>query len=305
MRRDRHTRGILTVSDLSSIQPEVAYDAPLMLGESAIWHEDEQVLYFTDILGQLLHRYDPSSGETKVVLRGETVAGLTIQADGSLLLFQTAGRISQLTGGRAIPIRPDIAEDRDTRFNDVFADPEGRIYCGTMPGPDRSGRLYRLDPDGSLTTVIEDAGVSNGMGITRDLAHFLHTNTTRRTITRYPWNRETGDLGEGTVIISLSTDGPDQPDGMTLDAEDGIWSASYGGGRVNHFRQNGSLVGAVTFPAHKITSVAFGGDDYGTAFVTSAEGPGRPQTGPLAGSLFRFRPGVTGKPPFRSRIGLG
>jgi len=60
----------------------------------------------------------------------------------------------------------------------------------------------------------------------------------------------------------------------------------------------------VTFPAQKMTSIAFGGDDYRTAFATSAEGPGRPATGPLAGSLFRFQPGVTGRPPFRSRIRL-
>ena len=290
---------------LSGIQPEVVYDAPLTLGESAIWHEDERVLYFTDILGQLLHRHDPASGVTDVVLRGETVADLTIQADGSLLLFQAAGRISRYSGGRTVPIRPDIEADHDTRFNDVFADPEGRVYCGTMPGPGRSGRLYRLDLDGSLTTVIEDAGVSNGMGITRDFRHFYHTNTTRRTITRYPWDRTSGALGEGTVVVELPAGGPDQPDGMTLDAADGIWSASYGGGRINHFGPDGSLLGAVTFPAQKITSIAFGGEDYRTAFVTSAEGPDRPRTGPLAGSLFRFRPGVVGKPPFRSRIAPG
>ena len=293
------------MTTLSDIRPEVVYDAPLSLGESAIWHADERVLYFTDILGQLLHRHDPATSVTDVVLRGETIAGMTIQTDGGLLLFQAAGRISRFTGGRTVPIRPDIAEDHDTRFNDVFADPMGRVFCGTMPGPDRSGRLYRLDPDGSLTTMIEDAGVSNGMGITRDVAHFYHTNTTRRTITRYPYDQATGDLGEGEVVVTLPEDGPDQPDGMTLDADDGIWSASYGGGQINHFRPDGSLAGSVTFPAQKMTSIAFGGDDYRTAFATSAEGPGRPTTGPLAGSLFRFQPGVTGRPPFRSRILIG
>lgn len=289
----------------ANIQPDVVYDAPLVLGESAIWHEDKQVLYFTDIEGQLLHRHDPATGLTDVVLRGETVADLTIQADGSLLLFQAAGRISRFNDGRTVPIRPDIEADHDTRFNDVFADAEGRVFCGTMPGPNRSGHLYRLDPDGTLTTVIEDAGVSNGMGITRDFAHFYHTNTTRRTITRYPYDHSTGHLGEGVVVVELPADGPDQPDGMTLDANDDIWSASYGGGRVNHFRSDGTFVEAILFPAEKITSVAFGGADLRTAFVTSAEGPGRPKTGPLAGALFRFEPGVTGKAPYRSRILIG
>ncbi len=210
------------MTTLAHIQPEVAYDAPLTLGESAIWHEDERVLYFTDILGQLLHRHDPATGVTDVVLHGETVAGMTIQADGSLLLFQASGRICRFIGGRTVPIRPDVAEDHDTRFNDVFAAAEGRVFCGTMPGPDRSGHLYRLDPDGTLTTVIEDAGVSNGMGITRDGAHFYHTNTTCRTISRYPYDRVTGTLGEGVLVVTLPEDGPDQPDEMTLDADDRI-----------------------------------------------------------------------------------
>ena len=292
------------MSDLSSVQPEVVLDAPLKLGESAIWHEGEKVLYFTDIQGKTLRRYDPTTGRADIVFAGETVADLTIQADGSLLLFQAAGRISRLVDGRTVPVRPDIEEDHATRFNDVFADPEGRVFCGTMPSGERSGHLYRLDPDGSLTVVIDDAGVSNGMGITRDFAHFHHTNTTRRTITRYPYDRASGrvDVGAGEVVVSLDRDGPDQPDGMTLDADDDIWSASYGGGRISHHRADGTFVADVRFPAQKMTSIAFGGPDLRTAYATSAEGPDRPKTGPLAGSLFRFTPGVRGKLPFRSRI---
>ncbi len=293
------------MTDLSSIQPEVVLDAPLQLGESAIWHEDEQALYFTDIDGRTLRRYDPAANRHEIVLEGETVAGLTIQADGGLLLFQAAGRISRLVDGRATPIRPDIEEDHATRFNDVFADPEGRVFCGTMPSEGRAGRLYRLDPDGSLTTVIEDAGVSNGMGVTLDFAHFYHTNTTRRTITRYPYDRASGLFGPGDVVVELDMDGSDQPDGMTLDANDDIWSASYGGGRISHYRSDGTFVADIRFPALKMTSIAFGGPGLRVAYATSAEGPGRPETGALAGSLFRFDPGVRGKAPFRSRILVG
>lgn len=290
------------MTDLSSIRPEVALDAPLRLGESAIWHEDEHRLYFTDIEGQTLRRYDPATGVDEIVFSGETVADVTIQADGSLLLFQAAGRISRLVDGRTVPIRPDIAEDHATRFNDVFADPEGRVYCGTMPGGDRTGHLYRLDRDGSLTVMIEDAGVSNGMGITTDFRHFYHTDTTRRTITRYPYDRATGALGPGEAVVRIGPDSEDQPDGMTLDADDCIWSASYGGGRITRYGADGTPMGHVDFPARKMTSIAFGGVGLTTAFATSAEGPGRPGTGPLAGSLFRFTPGVRGRLPFRSRI---
>ena len=60
----------------------------------------------------------------------------------------------------------EIADERETRFNDVIADPEGRVFCGTMPTQARNGRLYRLDRDASLHLVLEDIGSSNGMGFT-------------------------------------------------------------------------------------------------------------------------------------------
>jgi D-xylonolactonase len=282
-----------------------ALDLTLQLGEASIWHEDEQVLYFADIDGQELHRYDPVSGAHDIVLRGETVAGITVQADGTLLLFQAAGRISRFAGGRTTPIRPDIAEDSGTRFNDVVTDPEGRVYCGTMPTDDRAGRLYRLDHDGSIREVIPDAGVSNGTDFSPDGRWMYHTNTSRRSITRYAWDRATGEITDGVALVGPDPEAPDGPDGMTLDADGSLWSARWGGSRIDHYAPDGQILGSIPIPAKNVSSIAFAGPDYRTAFVTTAGGDDRGSNGPLAGSLFRVEPGVTGRPPFRSRILLG
>lgn len=290
----------MTTSDAPNVH--LLVDAPLRLGEGPIWHEDEQRLYYTDIEGATLYRYDPASGTSAIAFEGETVTGMTIQADGSLLLFQDRGRISHLRGGRAVPIRPPIAEDADTRFNDVIAAPDGRVYCGTMPARDRPGRLYLLDLDRSVTTVIDDAGISNGMGFPSDGVSMLHTNTTARTITRYRRDRSTGLLTQERVVVRVGADEPGGPDGMSLDADGTIWSAHYGGSGVFHYNENGHRLGMVPLPARNVTSIAFGGSDYRTAFVTTAGGQDRAANGTLAGSLFGADLGIGGRPPFRSRI---
>lgn len=282
--------------------PEVVRDLPLKLGEAAVWHDDEAAVYFTDIEGAALFRYHPDTDTLDTVLSGRTVADLAIQEDGSLLLFGEAGRISRFVDGEVTPFLPDLEDDRETRFNDVYVDPEGRIYCGTMPAGERTGRLYRLDHDGTITTVIPDAGVSNGMGVPAGGDVIYHTNTSLRQISRYPWDRATGALGEGTVIVAIPPGEAGGPDGMALDANGDIWSARYGGGAIVHYAPDGQEIGRVSFPALSITSIAFAGPDLRTAYVTSAGGPDRPATGELAGSLFRFTPGVAGRLPFRSRI---
>ncbi|HEV2527501.1 MAG TPA: SMP-30/gluconolactonase/LRE family protein [Thermomicrobiales bacterium] len=279
-------------------------DLPLQLGEGAIWHEGECKLYFVDIQGKTLHRFDPRTGEHAVVLEGQTISGMTVQETDELLLFQDGGRISRFVDGNVIPLREPIPEDAGTRFNDVIADPRGRVFCGTMPSSDRPGHLYRLDPDGSLRTVIHDAGVSNGMDFSTDGRWFYHTNTTRETITRYPYDLETGDFPEhgGEVIIGPPTDREGKPDGMTFDATGGIWSCHWGGSAVHHFSPQGDHLQTVTIPAKNVTSIAFVGDDYRRAYITSAGGDDRDANGEFAGSVFVLDCPTAGRPPFCSRI---
>ncbi|HEU5431030.1 MAG TPA: SMP-30/gluconolactonase/LRE family protein, partial [Thermomicrobiales bacterium] len=146
--------------------------------EGPLWHAAERALYWLDIPPGRIYRYDPATGEHGLVYdAGEPIGGFTIQADGGLLLFGDRGAIRLWRGGAVTTLRDEIPEERGARFNDVIADPEGRVYAGTMPAGDRPGRLWRLDPDGSLHVALDDAGLSNGMGFTPDLHAFYHTDS--------------------------------------------------------------------------------------------------------------------------------
>ena len=106
---------------------------------------------------------------------GRPIGGLTFQADGSLLLLRDRGRVETWrTGRREKVVIDEIPAEAGTRFNDCIADPQGRVYCGTM-APDGQGRLYRIDTDGSYRVLLNDVACANGLGFTPDLsATLLH-----------------------------------------------------------------------------------------------------------------------------------
>jgi len=193
--------------------------------------------------------------------------------------------------------------ERDSRFNDVIADPMGRVYCGTMAGSAGGGRLFRLDTDGSLTELLDGVGCSNGMGFSPDRQWLYYIDSSTKQIARFACDPATGDLRGRKVFVDTSNE-EGVPDGMTVDAEGFIWCARWGGGCVVRYRPDGVEHGRLQFPARKVSSVAFGGSDLNELYVTTAGGDDRAAEGDGAGALFRLRPGVRGLPEYRSRVCL-
>ncbi|MFW6060517.1 MAG: SMP-30/gluconolactonase/LRE family protein, partial [Phycisphaeraceae bacterium] len=262
-------------------------------------------LYWTDIPTGRLFRYDPASDQAEQIYEGRPVGGFTFQEDGALLLFRDHGNVVVWRDGKEVrTIIDEIPDERGTRFNDVFADPEGRVFCGTMPLPEqRAGRLYRLDPDGSCHLLLENIACSNGMDLTPDGTQFYYTDSGARTIYLFDYDRATGNLTNQRPFLEVPEDAG-LPDGMTVDATGDIWNARFNGGCVCHITADGSLAEKIDLPAKQITSLIFAGDDYTDLYITSAGAQNKPDTGAHAGALFHFRPGVQGKPEHASRIGL-
>lgn len=286
-------------------QPEPVVDHPSQTGEGPLWHEEAAVLHWVDIPAGTLFRFDPETGQNTVAYQHSgAIGGYTIQADGSLLLFCEHGEILRLIGTETEPVITGIDAMRGSRFNDVIADPEGRVFAGTMPLADGAARLYRLDPDGSLTVVYDDLTLGNGMGFSPDLATFYVTDSNTRRIYAADYDRATGEPRNRRTLVQVEDEGT-VPDGMTVDAEGTIWSARWDGRALYAYAPDGSPRGKVPFPVRKVSSVTFAGPGYDIAYVTTAGGKERSEhEGVLAGSLFRVDLGVTGRAPFRSRIGM-
>ncbi|MFO8007178.1 MAG: SMP-30/gluconolactonase/LRE family protein [Candidatus Brocadiia bacterium] len=285
------------------MQPELIADYECVTGEGPLWHPDEQQLYWVDIPTGRMFRYCPATGLHEQCYEGRPIGGFTLQRDGALLLFMDRGTVATWRDGEVEVIIEEVPEERETRFNDVIADPEGRVFCGTMPTKDRLGRLYRLDPDGTLTVLLHDIGCSNGMGFTPDGSGMYYTDSGQREIYLFDYERPTGRLSNRRVFVRTPDD-EGVPDGMAVDAEGCVWSARWDGGCVARYSPEGEEVGRIEFPARKVSCVTFGGEGYGDMYVTTAGGTDKAANGPAAGALFRVDAGVAGVPEFRSRVGL-
>jgi D-xylono/L-arabinono-1,4-lactonase len=282
--------------------PEPLADYACDTGEGPLYHPDENRVYWTDIPAGRLFRYDVATGQHEQCYSGEPVGGFTLQDDGSLLLFGDRGSVTVWRDGERTTVLAEIPDERESRFNDVIADPEGRVFCGTMPTNDRPGRLYRLDTDGSIHRILEGIGCSNGMGFTPDLTGMYYTDSEAREIYLFDYDRATGAISNQRVFARNPED-EGVPDGMTVDADGNIWSTRWDGSCMVCYSPDGAEIRRVTFPARKVSSVTFGDRDYGTMYVTTAGGNVKETDGELAGSLFRLRiDGVRGVPEFRSKI---
>ncbi len=292
--------------------PEPLADFECVVGENPLWHPDEKKVYWCDIPPGRIFRYDPRTGESEMCLEArEAVGGFTLQSDGALLLFMARGAVKVWRGGRDLEtVLDEIPTERDSRFNDVIADPRGRVFCGTMATRERAGNLYRLDPDGTLTHLLDGVGCSNGLAFTPDGTGLYHTDTRKGTITLFDYDPDSGAIANPRPFLRIEHGplAPGQfapgPDGMTVDAEGFVWSAMWDGACLVRYAPDGSEERRIEFPVRKVSSLTFGGADLSEAYVTTAGGERKATDGARAGSLFRVVPGVRGVEEFRSRIGL-
>ena len=284
------------------VDPVVLVDHPSDTGEGPLWDDVSNTLTWNDIPSGTLFRYDPA-GRTNTVIYQHTgsIGGHTLQADGSLMLFGDNGAIHKMVNGAAEVIVDEIPAVVGSRFNDVIADPLGNVFCGTMPLAHKPAQLFRLDVDGSLDLIWDDLGLGNGMGFSPDEKTFYHSDSNNRVVYRADY--ADGELSNRNVLIRLD-DEYAVPDGIAVDAAGDIWLAVWDGSSLLHYTATGELIDRVMFPVRKVSSLSFGGIDFGTAFVTTAGGRNRDgDDGPLAGSLFAVNiPGVRGKSDYRSRI---
>lgn len=265
------------------------------LGEGAYWSAREGAFYWVDILGRRLNRLSLAD-DAVASWEMPDVIGWAIERE------NTPGFVAGL-GRRFVTLTLDpltieaIAAPEEAvegnRFNDGKADAQGRIWAGSMPfGCDRpSGSFYRLDPDGRVTRVDTNYTIPNGPAIPPEGGWLLHTDTARATIFRYPIHDD-GSLGERTPFVKFEK-GWGSPDGMTFDADGGLWVACWGGSCVTRFEPDGRLDRRIALPASQITNCAFAGDDLDRMFVTSAADGVDEADG---GALFEIDPARRGLP---------
>lgn len=279
---------------------QVLVQADAELGEGSIWDVRSGRLVWVDILGRRVHFTDPATGSTESIdlpLHVGTIAPRV--AGGFIAALQDGFWVVGDGAPRRIATIPEARPG--LRFNDGKCDPAGRFWAGTMAYDEAEGAasLYRLDSNGTVTRMLEGVTISNGLAWSDDRRTMFYIDTPTQRVDAFTYALETGEITDRRPVVQIPAN-LGSPDGMTIDAEGGLWVALWGGSAVHRYVE-GRLDRVIALPVSQPTSCAFGGPDLDELFVTSAWkglSAERRAAEPLAGSLFRIRPGVRGVLPF-------
>ena len=265
-------------------------------GEGPLWFGGR--IHFVDIEGHQIRSYNPCSCEEEAWEVGERVGfaiprvggGFIMGGDNGLAFFDPE------SGNKTAIVDPEPDKKPDNRFNDGKCDPMGRLWAGTISTVKRKGdaALYRLDADLELTEQLPNVTNSNGLSWTKDGGTFYYIDTPSKTVKAFDFDPKSGSISNESVVIdTIDLDG--SPDGMTIDENDHVWIAFCRGGCVRCFNPTtGKILETVELPTSGVTSCAFGGDEFGTLYITT--GSFGSQEEPEAGHLFAVKPGVRGLP---------
>ena len=281
---------------------ELVLEARAELGEGPLWDEAGQRLVWVDIMAGRVHLFRPDTGACRTVEVGRPVGAAALSAGGGLVLAVPEGFTRlDLDSGVLAPVAALPAPSPDIRMNDGKCDRAGRFWAGTMALDERAGAgaLYRLDPSGEVTIMVDGVTISNGLDWSLDERRMYYVDSGTGRIDVFDWDLKKGRLSNRRPFVFFPAQAG-VPDGLTVDADGGVWVALWGGGAVHRYRPDGHLDRVVLLPVTHPTSCAFGGPDLRDLYVTSAAvalGPAERARQPGAGGVFRVRPGVRGRLP--------
>lgn len=241
-------------------------------GEGPIWWRD--ALYYVDIEGHKVHRYDPADGSEESWDVGQRVGTVVPRASGGLVIAGDHGFLflDEKTGALT-PIADPEADKPDNRFNDGKCSPDGRFFAGTISLAKKTGdaRLYRLDPDLTVHEAFGPVTNSNGIAWSADGSTVYYIDTPRKEVLAFDYedDYEDGELREPRSVISTGHIDA-SPDGMTIDSDGNLWIAFCHGGCVSCFNpETGDEIHRIALPCLETTACAFGGPDLSDLFVTT------------------------------------
>jgi sugar lactone lactonase YvrE len=260
-------------------------------GEGPVWSPRWGGLRWVDMLrGDVLQLAEDGSvarthvDDVAAALRPRRGGGAVIGVRRGFALEDPDGSVTHL---------PELWSGDDVRMNEGTCDPDGRFLCGTMAYDERpgAGSLFRLDPDRTVTVVLEGVTISNGLEWSPDGTRAYYVDTPTREISVFDYDGA-GELHDRRPFASVDA----MPDGLTVDADGGVWVALYDGRAVQHFGPDGTRGAQVRVPEGRVTACTFGGEDLDRLFITTSREGLSPAEEPSAGSLHLADVGVRGLP---------
>jgi sugar lactone lactonase YvrE len=289
---------------MKEYRAELAVHAGCLLGEGPIWDAGAACVYWTDVTGKRLHRWDPVRREHRALDLHIRIGSFAVCSGNNAIAAGECGFhwLNLNTGVLSAIIDP---EDNNpfTIFNDGKCDPMGRFLAGSSSSrllPE--GALYIMHTDGSVNKLVSDVGCSNGIAWSLDFKTMYYVDSLAYELAAFDYDLEEGEIANKRTVIAF----PDTEvlrDGMTWDREGMLWIAEWGAWNVSRWNpRTGERLAVVHVPARFVTSCIFAGEGSDELYITTArrelEGTELADQ-PHAGGLFRVRTGIGGAPAYR------
>ena len=237
-------------------------------GESLVWDERRDRLYFVDCAAQTLHWLEGGEGELTTVTLPSMAAGLVPADDGSLVgaLDDGLHAIDPDTGTTCL-VSP-YPHELGARANDACADLSGNIVTGTLNLGAAPGSLWWFSASQGWRMLDADISNTNGPNVVvAGGAMTLYVGDTSADYFRYRYDAEGGTVGDRELFGDVGALAG-APDGAAVDDDGGLWCALVGGGQLARFTDAG-LDRTVPLPVANPTDVAFGGPELDRLYVVS------------------------------------
>jgi sugar lactone lactonase YvrE len=246
-----------------------------MVGEGPVWDVAEQALYFVDIVGKAVHRFDPATEATRSWDVGQIIGSMALRANGGAIVALKQGvfTLDFDTGALALLAKANHFHPR-AQMNDGKVDRRGRFIVGSGDSDIRDcqpyGTLYRLDADHSLHELDHAIAISNGPCFSPDNKILYFSDSLPYRVYAYDYDIETGAAANRRLFADTRELGG-IPDGATVDADGLMWMAICDGAKLVAFRPDGAVERIVDMPVQYPASVMFGGPDLDLLYVTTID----------------------------------
>ncbi|KAL2747294.1 regucalcin-like isoform X1 [Vespula maculifrons] len=284
---------------------------PFGLTEGPHWDDGSQKLYFVDIVNQKLYRLDPLSGSVTSTYIENGPVGVAVPVEdepnkfvagsGTDFVLVTWDSGLNLTKASSKVLSTVDKNRKNTRWNDGKVDSSGRFWGGTM-GPEINGDVvpdqgtfYRIEKDFVPRVEISPVSISNGLAWNKEDDTFYYIDSPTRQIAAYDYNPLSGSISNKRIVFDLGKNNISTgvPDGMTIDTDGNLWIAVFNGSVVlNVNPKTGKLIRYIRLPAERVTSVAFGGPNLQTLYITTSSyglSDAEKKKQPKAGCVFEVK----------------